>query len=106
MYYDSIGNKVLIDRHKKYQYEFNTTTKVKTQYRIKWLSDCFYTLTQGIANSKAKKKFRGSTTNVEIVTTDGVKGYVSSCRCNAGNNPAPSITVKKMTKEQYYKFRY
>ncbi len=30
LYNDYIGDKILIDRHKKYQYEFNTTTKIRT----------------------------------------------------------------------------
>jgi hypothetical protein len=74
-YTDSLGNIVLIDRLKNYQFEKNTTTKVKIQFHIKWLSSCSYQITQLSANSKAARKFKYQTTEIKILKTDGKNGY-------------------------------
>lgn len=34
-----------IKRTRKYQYEYNTVENTESKYRVKWLSNCVYTLT-------------------------------------------------------------
>ena len=100
-YTDSAGNIVLVHRRKKYQYDKNTVTKVRTQFRLDWRSNCSYQITQAITNSKAARKYKNSSTVVVIAKTDGDNGYTYSCECKDGTK-INSGYMKKLTKEQYY----
>lgn len=98
---DSLGQTVLVDRGKKYQYQRNIVTKVKTQFRIKWTGSCSYQITQTLTNSKAARKYRYSSTTVVIDKADGANGYSYSCGCkDAAKNT--SGYMKKLSKQQYY----
>jgi hypothetical protein len=97
-YTDSLGNLVLVDRKKKYQYEKNQVTKVKTQDRIKWISPCQYELTLVSTNSKSLRKYKYTVTTTNISKPLGEAGYEYTCNCN---NPAvPKLTglMKKIKK--------
>ncbi|MBK8521119.1 MAG: hypothetical protein WAT20_08345 [Ferruginibacter sp.] len=100
-YTDSLGNTVLVHRRKKYQYEKNTVTKVRTQFRLSWMGNCSYQITQAITNSKAARKYKYSSTKVVIDKTDGDNGYTYSCGCNDGSK-FKSGYMKKLSKERYY----
>ncbi|GAB2809426.1 hypothetical protein [Ferruginibacter profundus] len=80
-YTDTLGNTVIVQRKNKYQYERNTVTKVKTQFRITWTGDCTYEIFQTLTNSKAARKYKYSTTKLIISKTDGNNGYEYSCAC-------------------------
>jgi hypothetical protein len=99
-YTDSLGRTVLVDRQKRYQYEKNIVTKVKTQFRITWTGECSYTILQTLTNSKAAKKYKYSSSSVIISNPHGNEGYDYSCAC-----PDPSKGkgyMKKITKKEYY----
>jgi hypothetical protein len=100
-YIDSTGNTVLVHRRKKYQYDKNTVTKVRTQFRLDWKDNCSYQITQAITNSKAARKFKNSSTIVVIAKTDGDNGYTYTCECKDGTK-IKSGYMKKLTKQQYY----
>lgn len=100
-YTDSAGNIVLVQRRKKYQYEKNTVTKVRTQFMLNWTGNCSYHITQAITNSKAARKYKNSSTTVVIDKADGDNGYTYSCGCADGAN-AKNGYMKKLTKQQYY----
>lgn len=100
-YTDSAGNIVLVHRRNKYQYDKNTVTKVRTQFRLNWTGSCSYQITQAITNSKAARKYKNSSTVVVIAKTDGDNGYTYTCECKDGTN-IKSGYMKKLTKQQYY----
>jgi hypothetical protein len=100
-YTDSLGNVVLVDRHKKYQYEKNTATKVKTQFRINWTGSCTYQITQTLTNSKAARKYKNSSSTVVIAATDGAAGYTYSCACKDASKNSGGY-MKKLSKKEYY----
>lgn len=100
-YTDSLGNIVLVHRLKKYQFEKNTATNVRTQFGLKWISDCSYEITQAITNSKAARKHKNSISKVVIDKTDGVGGYAYSCGCKDGSK-SKSGYMKKLSKEEYF----
>lgn len=100
-YTDSLGNIVLVHRQKKYQYDKNTVTKVRTQFRLSWTGNCSYQITQAITNSKAARKYKNSSTVVVIAKTDGDNGYTYTCECKDGTKINGGY-MKKLTKQQYY----
>lgn len=100
-YTDSLGNIVLVHRQKKYQYEKNTVTNVRTQFRLEWKDNCTYQITQAITNSKAARKYKYSSTLVVIDKTDGDNGYGYSCGC-IDKSKMKSGYMKKLSKQQYY----
>lgn len=100
-YSDSSGSLILVHRQKNYQYERNTVTKVKTQFRLEWKSNCSYQITQANTNNKAARKHRNSSTLVIIDKTDGSLGYSYGCGCPDGSK-MKSGYMKKITKNHYY----
>lgn len=100
-YTDSLGNVILVQRQKKYQYERNTVTKVRTQFRLEWKSNCSYLITQANTNSRAARKYRNSSTLVYIEKTDGDLGYAYGCGCPDGSK-MKSGYMKKITRQQFY----
>jgi hypothetical protein len=102
MYTDSAGNNILVHRKNKYQYEYDRKTKVRTQFRINWDSDCEYTITQAITNSKALKKYRNYVTKVVVSKSDGENGYYYTCSCTDGSLKGKEKFMKKITKQEFY----
>ncbi len=103
-YSDSAGNTVLVDRSKKFQYEKNTVTKVKTQFRIQWTGNCSYTITQTLTNSKKARKYKNSSTSISILQSDGANGYHYSCNCSDAEKGKGYM--KKISKEAYFNLYY
>lgn len=104
MYTDSAGNTILIQRKNKYQYEFNRKTKVRTQFAIHWTSDCEYTITQTLTNSKALKKYKNTVNGIRITKADGDNGYYYGCCCDDETAKRKESFLKKITKKQFYDF--
>lgn len=99
-YTDTLGNTVIVQRKNKYQYEKNIVTKVKTQDKIKWLSSCSYEITLVSTNSKATRKYKYSTTKVNISKSDGNNGYAYSCACL--DPEKGKGYMKKISKKAFY----
>ncbi len=105
-YNDSAGNTILVHRKNKYQYEDNRKTKVRTQYAINWTSDCEYTLTQTLTNSKSLRKYKNSSGKTVILKSDGDNGYYYNCMCNDDTQKGKESFMKKITKDEYYQLFY
>lgn len=103
MYVDSVGNTILVQRKKKYQYEHNRKVKVRTQFAINWVSDCEYSITQTLTNSKSLKKFKNSATGVIISKGDGENGYYYACNCKGETIKGSDGFMKKITKQEFYR---
>ena len=99
---DSAGTVFLIDRQKNYQYQYDRVKKIRSQFRIKWIDDCTYTITQTSTNSKAAKKFNNSTTKITISLADGINGYYYSCACLDDSNKKENKLITKITKREFY----
>ena len=99
---DSAGTVFLIDRQKNYQYQYDRAKKIRSQFRIKWIDDCTYTITQTSTNSKAAKKFNNSTMKITISLADVNKGYYYSCGCLDDTNKKENMLVTKITKDEFY----
>ncbi len=99
---DSVGNTILIQRKNKYQYEYNRKAKIRTQYAITWSSECEYTITQTLTNSKELRKYKNNATKIVISKSDGRNGYYYNCSCIDGTLKQKEHFVKKITKEEFY----
>jgi glucose-6-phosphate 1-dehydrogenase len=99
-YTDTLGYTVLVERQKKYQYEKNIVTKVKTQFRITWINDCSYEIFQTMTNSKAARKYKYTTTKVIIEKPDGNNGYKYSCGCPGAEKDKGYM--KKLSQKAYF----
>jgi hypothetical protein len=95
-YNDSVGNQVLVDRKKKYQYEKNQATQVKTQFRIKWNSDCQYELTLVSSNSRSLRKNKFMTSTINISRPMGDHGYEYTCACKGTDVNKTTGIMKKI----------
>ena len=95
-YTDPAGNIVLVDRLKNFQFDKNQTTKVKTQYRIKWINDCQYELTLVSTNSKSLRKNKYSVTSIIISKPLGDSGYEYTCACKDPDLPKAAGVMKKI----------
>lgn len=102
MFTDSAGDTILIHRLKNYQFEYKRKVKTKTQYRLAWLTECEYTITQAMTNSKALKKYKNWVTKVVISKSDGENGYYYTCACIDDSKKGSENYLKKITKEEYY----
>jgi hypothetical protein len=104
-YTDSSGTTILVDRSKKYQYQLHRAKKVRTQFRIKWIDDCTYTITQTITNSRSQKKYNSKVTKVVITKSDGENGYYYyyHCSCMDDTKKSENLYMKKISKSEFYK---
>ncbi len=84
-YTDSAGVQYNVIRKKNIQEEVNTTLDIKVRLKIEWLSDCQYRIKQVWSNSKAKRKFNGTTTTITITKTFA-DGYEYECLCTGTPN--------------------
>lgn len=100
-YTDSAGTAILIHRKKKYQYEYDRVKKIRTQFRVQWIDNCTYTITQAITNSKAKRKSKNSVTKVTMNLADDKNGYYATCSCLDDTNKTNRL-VTKITKQEFY----
>jgi len=92
-YRDSSGTISEIKRTAKTQTEYNPKTKLTLKYKIEWLSNCSYKLTQTWASSKEKRKFNGSwlTYNITSVVDNT---YEYKCTCN-DNSKVSGVVMKR-----------
>lgn len=102
MYTDSTGNTFLIHRKNKYQYEYDREAKLRTQYEVKWISTCEYSITQTLTNSKALKKYKNPVKKIVISKADGEHGYYYTCGCIDDSMKGKETFLKKITKEEFY----
>lgn len=103
MFTDSAGNTILLHRQKNYQYQYDRKARIRTQYRVAWLTECEYTYAQTRTNSKALKKYNyKSATKVLISKTDGGNGYYYTCSCIDGSQKGKEYFIKKITKKEFY----
>jgi hypothetical protein len=102
MFTDSTGSTILIHRKKKYQYEYDRKAKVRTQYIVKWIGECEYTITQTITNSKALKKYKNDIRKVVISKGDGENGYYYTCGCMDDSAKGKESFLKKITGKEFY----
>jgi hypothetical protein len=103
MFTDSSGNTILVQRKKKYQYQYNRKIKVRTQFIIKWNNDCEYSITQTLTNSKSLRQYKNSITVTVISKPDGDNGYYYTCNCKGVDISRKESFMKKITKQQFYK---
>jgi hypothetical protein len=101
-YTDTTGNTIIVQRKKKYQYEKDIVTRVKTQDKIKWLNSCTYELTLVSSNSKAERKLKYSTFRIVITKADGSKGYVFSCACPDADKNKSKNYMKQLSKKEFF----
>lgn len=83
-YRDSASNTIRdFKRTSKYQVEKDKQTGLTTRYKIEWIADCTYKLTQVYANKKAaRKKNNSSQVYTVVAVTEGAYKY--RCTCNDG----------------------
>jgi hypothetical protein len=103
MYTDSLGNAIIVQRRKKYQYEYNRKIKVRTQFSIKWNSNCEYAITQTLTNSKSLRQNKNSVSVTVISKPDGDNGYYYTCNCKGDDMNRKENFMKKITKQEFYK---
>jgi hypothetical protein len=102
MYTDSAGNTMLIHRKNKYQYEYNRKNNERTQFLINWKSDCEYSITQTLTNTKSLKKYKNFVYGFAISKSDGNNGYYYSCICKDDIVKGKESFIKKITKQEFY----
>jgi hypothetical protein len=100
---DSTGTTILVQRKNKYQYQYDRNKKIRTQYRITWIDDCTYTITQTLTNSKAQREYKNYTSKTIISKMDGKNGYYYECACTDGSQIITDAYMKKISKEEFYK---
>jgi hypothetical protein len=93
-YRDSASNTIHeFKRTGGHQVEKNKQTGISTKYKIEWISDCEYKLTQLYATSKEARKKNGNWLVYTIVgTTESSYTY----RCSCSNSTEIQGTVVKM----------
>ena len=99
---DSAGTVILIDRQKNYQYQYDRLKKIRSQFRIKWIDDCTYTITQTSTNSKTERKFNNRTMKITISLADGNNGYYYTCACLDDSDKKQNKLITKITKSEFY----
>jgi flagellar hook protein FlgE len=102
MFTDSSGNTILIHRKNKYQYQYDRKAKVRTQYAVAWISECEYTITQTLTNSKALKKYKYDVRKIVITKSDGENGYYYTCGCIDDSAKGKESFLKKITRKEFY----
>lgn len=93
IYTDSLKNTICVTRKDNKQIEFDIKNKIITKFRIKWISDCEYQLTQIWSNSKEKRKQGRSIRTIVINRTYGTDRFEYACKCTYGDPKAYSGTM-------------
>jgi hypothetical protein len=81
-YVDSANNQIFVKRKKNFQVETNKAANVWINFRIKWINDCQYELTQVGTNSRSARKNNKQSSGVLITKILGTGGYAYTCSCN------------------------
>ncbi|MET4083725.1 hypothetical protein ABIB40_003697 [Pedobacter sp. UYP30] len=69
VYKEALLKNVVIERTKKIQKEYDSKTGLKINYKINWVSDCEYELTQIWSNKKEVLEKNGALIKVRITST-------------------------------------
>jgi hypothetical protein len=85
VYLDDSLHTIIINRTEKKQEERNEKTGEITKFRIRWISNCEYELTQTWSNSRKKRKFNKSVSRIQVVKLYD-EGYDYTCACKDGTN--------------------
>lgn len=92
-YRDSTNNTIrTFVRKKKTQVEKDPVSKKIIKYKIEWLSNCEYKLTQDWTNDKSRKKLNRSYLIYKVVPMTE-KSFSYSCTC-ANNEIVTGVVVK------------
>ena len=79
-YLDDSSNVVIIKRSQYKQEETEQVSGIKTTFKVKWISDCEYYLTQLWSSNKVKRKQNHAITKVQITKVYNNK-YEFLCAC-------------------------
>lgn len=90
LYTDSVSDTWELKRTKKQQTERNKRTGKIIRFKILWLSDCEYRLTQIWTNDRSRRKWNRAHYSYRIVRTSS-GGYTYTCSCK--DSPAIGGTV-------------
>jgi hypothetical protein len=80
-YRDSANNLIHVTRKGGRQQENDKKKGIVTKFKIKWITECEYELTQIWSNSKVKRKQNRSVTKVVITKSNGNDSYEYNCGC-------------------------
>jgi len=90
LYTDSTGDTWELRRKTKLQVERNKRTGKIIKFKIRWLSDCEYRLTQTWTNDRNRRKWNRAYSSYRIIRTTS-DSYSYDCSCK--DRPAISGTV-------------
>lgn len=90
LYTDSTGDTWELKRNKKQQTERNKRTGKIIKYKISWLSDCEYRLTQTWSNDRNRRKWNRANYSYRIISSTP-NSFSYSCSCK--DSPAVAGTV-------------
>ena len=94
MYTDSARDTWELKRTKKYQTERNKRTGKIRRFKILWLSDCEYRLTQVWTNDRSRRKWNRADYSYRIISSTA-NSFSYSCSCK--DSPAvDGIVVRTM----------
>ena len=91
-YRDSSGIIYEMKRMNKHQSEFNPQTKLMIKYKIEWIGDCEYKLTQLWASKKEARKLNNSWLVYRILSVND-NTYEYTCTCS-DNSKISGVVVK------------
>jgi hypothetical protein len=93
LYTDSTGDTWELRRKKKIQTERNTRNGKTIKFKILWLSDCEYRLTQTWTNIRTRRKWNRAHFSYRIIRTTP-NSYTYDCSCK--DSPAIAGTVVRV----------
>jgi len=93
LYTDSTGDTWELKRSKKQQVERNKRNGTVIRYRILWLSDCEYRLTQTWSNDRNRRKWNRAHFSYRIISSTP---YSFSYNCACKDSPATAGTVVRV----------
>ena len=83
-YIDDSSHTSIIRRTSHMQEEKNNVSGIITKFKVRWLSDCEYQLTQTWSNNKQKRRQNRSVTRILITKAYNNK-YEFTCACNTAD---------------------
>ncbi len=90
LYTDSTGDTWELKRNKQHQTERNKRNGISIKFRILWLNDCEYRLTQIWSNDRNRRKWNRAHYSYRIISTTPTS-FMYNCACK--DSPSISGTV-------------
>lgn len=90
LYTDSTGDTWEMKRTQKHQTERNKRNGTLIKFKIRWLSDCEYRLTQTWSNDRSRRKWNRANYSYRIISTTE-NSFSYNCACK--DSPSISGTV-------------